>query len=52
MGRWNLVYSEQDYETIKNRMLDVLDTTLDKREGTFINDMYSPMAIEFAKTYI
>ena len=46
------MYSEQDYETIKNRMLDVLDTTLDKREGTFINDMYSPMAIEFAKTYI
>lgn len=46
------MYSEQSYETIKDRMLDVLDTTLDKREGTFINDMYSPIAIEFAKTYI
>ena len=46
------MYSEESYEIIKDRMLNVLDTALDKREGTFINDMYSPIAIEFAKTYI
>ena len=46
------MFTEQDYDVIKNRMLDNLDYDIDKREGSFINDMYSPMAIEFAKTYI
>ena len=46
------MFQEQDYDVIKNRMLNNLDYDIDKREGSFINDMYSPMAIEFAKTYM
>ena len=46
------MFQEQDYDVIKNRMLNNLDYDIDKREGSFINDMYSPIAIEFAKTYM
>lgn len=46
------MYEEQDYDVIKNRMLNNLDYDIDKREGSFINDMYSPISIEFAKTYM
>lgn len=46
------MYTEQDYDVIKNRMLNSLNSDIDKREGSFVNDMYSPMSIEFAKAYI
>ena len=46
------MYTEQSYEAIKQRMLDSLKYDIDKREGTFINDIYSPISVEFAKAYM
>lgn len=44
------MYSEQTYEKIKQRILDDID--IDTREGSFTNNMISPISVEFAKTYI
>ena len=43
---------EESFDTIKSRMLNNLDTDLDKREGSFINDMYAPVSVELAKAYM
>lgn len=40
------------YEEIKNRILNDMKIDVDKREGTFINDMISPIAVELTKTYM
>lgn len=44
------MYSEQTYEKIKQRILDDID--IDTREGSFTNNMISPISVELAKTYI
>ena len=40
------------YENIKNRMLDNMKIDIDKREGSFLNNMVSPISQELAKAYI
>ena len=40
------------YENILNRMLDNISVDIDKREGSFVRDMVSPIATELAKAYI
>ena len=44
-------YNQETYEAIKNRILSNTDTILDKREGSFLNNMVSPVSVEFAKSY-
>ena len=46
------MYSKETYEVIKKRILDSITIEIDKREGSFINDMISPLAAELTKTYI
>lgn len=46
------MYNKQTYETIKERILDNVNIEIDKREGSFVNNMLSPMAVELTKTYI
>lgn len=46
------MYKEQTYETIKERVLENIDIGIDKREGSFINNMVSPLGVELAKTYM
>ncbi|EQK39812.1 baseplate J-like family protein [[Clostridium] bifermentans ATCC 638] len=43
---------EESLDSIKGRMLDNLGSDLDKREGSFISDMYAPMSVELAKAYM
>ncbi len=45
-------YNEETYNNIKNRILSNMSNELDKREGSIINDMVSPISAEFAKNYI
>ena len=45
-------YNEETYANIKSRILASMSNSLDKREGSTMNDMISPVSIEFAKTYI
>ncbi len=45
-------YNEETYENIKSRILASMSNELDKREGSIINDMVSPVSVEFAKNYI
>lgn len=45
-------YNEETYENIKSRILASMSNELDKREGSIINDMVSPISVEFAKNYI
>ena len=40
------------YENIKNRILDNMKIDIDKREGSFLNNMVSPISQELAKAYI
>lgn len=40
------------YEEIKERMLNNVKLDIDKREGSFINNMVSPLASELARIYI
>lgn len=46
------MYSKESYEVIKKRILDNIGIDVDKREGSFINDMISPLALELTKTYM
>ena len=46
------MYKNQTYEVIKKRILDSNISDIDKKEGSFTNNMVSPIAVEFAKTYI
>ena len=40
------------YEEIKQRILNNTDIDVDKREGSFLNNMASPLSYELAKFYI
>ena len=40
------------YEEIKQRVLNNTDIDVDKREGSFLNNMASPLSYELAKFYI
>ena len=40
------------YEIIKQRILDSIVIDIDKREGSFTNNMISPVVEELAKAYI
>ena len=40
------------YEEIKQRVLNNTDINVDKREGSFLNNMASPLSYELAKFYI
>ena len=46
------MFSNQKYETIKQRILDNTNISIDKREGSFISNMISPISQELAKAYI
>lgn len=46
------MYNEQTYDVIKERILNNNTSDVDKSEGSFTNDMISPVATEFAKAYI
>ena len=46
------MFSNQTYEVIKQRILDNTILDIDKREGSFLNSMVSPLAVEIAKVYI
>lgn len=44
--------TEQTYEDIKQRMLDNINSDIDKREGSFTQNMISPISEELAKIYL
>ena len=46
------MYKDQTYEVIKERILDGNISSIDKKEGSFTNNMISPIAVEFARTYM
>ena len=46
------MFSNQKYETIKQRILDNTNISIDKREGSFVSNMISPISEELAKAYI
>ena len=45
-------YNQETYEAIRKRMLDNMSNDIDKREGSFISNMISPVGVEFAKYYM
>jgi hypothetical protein len=45
-------YNQETYETIKERILSNMNNIIDKREGSFVSNMISPVGVEFAKYYI
>lgn len=47
-----MAYEDQTENVIKQRMLNNTPSELDKREGAFIYDSISPVAIELAQSYI
>ena len=46
------MFSEQTYEVIKQRILDNINKDIDKREGSFTQNIISPLSQELAKFYI
>ena len=46
------MFSNQTYEAIKQRILNNIQTDIDKREGSFTQDLISPLSQELAKFYI
>lgn len=46
------MYKDQSYEEIKNRMMENMGIRIDKREGSFINNMCSGIAMEQAKSHM
>ena len=44
--------TEQTYEDIKQRILDNINSDIDKREGSFTQNMISPLSQELAKIYL
>lgn len=44
--------TEQTYEDIKQRMLDNINSDIDKREGSFTQNIISPLSQELAKIYL
>jgi uncharacterized phage protein gp47/JayE len=45
-------YNQETYEVIRQRMLNNMANDIDKREGSFVSNMVSPVGVEFAKYYI
>ena len=45
-------YNQETYEAIRQRILDSMTNDIDKREGSFVSNMVSPVGTEFAKYYI
>ncbi len=45
-------YTERTKEAILEEMLDMIDPSMDKREGSIIFDMTSPAAVQLALVYI
>ena len=45
-------YNQETYEAIRERMLNSMSNDIDKREGSFVSNMVSPVGTEFAKYYI
>ena len=50
--RWKFMYSEKTYKEIKKVILDNMNVKVDKREGSFINDMVSPVSVQLAEAYM
>lgn len=46
------MYKDHTYEVIKNRMMDNMGIRIDKREGSFTNNMCSGIAMEQAKSHM
>lgn len=46
------MYKSETYESIKERILNSISIELDKREGSFIHDMISPIAVELTRAYM
>ncbi len=46
------MFSNETYENIKSRILERIQDKIDTREGSFTNDMVSPVSVELAKTYM
>ena len=46
------MFSNQTYEAIKQRIFDNINIGIDKREGSFLSNMVSPLSEELAKAYI
>ena len=45
-------YNQETYEVIRQRMLNNMSNDIDKREGSFVSNMVSPVGVEFAKYYM
>ena len=46
------MYKDHTYEVIRQRMLDNTNLTIDKREGSFLSNMHSGVAMEQAKSHM
>ena len=46
------MFSNQTYEAIKQRIFYNINIDIDKREGSFLSNMVSPLSEELAKAYI
>ena len=44
-------YNQETYENIRERMLSNMSNIIDKREGSFVSNMISPVGTEFARYY-
>ena len=45
-------YNQETYEAIRERILNRMSNDIDKREGSFVSNMISPVGVEFAKYYM
>ena len=45
-------FNSETYEVIRQRILDNMSNDIDKREGSFVSNMISPVSVEFAKYYM
>ena len=45
-------YNQETYQAIRQRMLNNMFNDIDKREGSFVSNMVSPVGVEFAKYYM
>lgn len=46
------MFENQTYENIRQRIFDNINIDIDKREGSFLSNMVSPLSEELAKAYI
>ena len=44
-------YNQETYENIRERILSNMSNIIDKREGSFVSNMISPVGTEFARYY-